>query len=55
MKEKTKIMINLLLFIAFMSLIVVGQRTVGYANLALMLVGLAGLLGMLYFYNRRYK
>lgn len=35
-------------------LIVVGQRTVSFAHLGLMLLGLAGILVLLYLYNRSY-
>lgn len=55
MKEKLIIITNHVLFIVFMSFIIVGQRTVGYSHLVLMLFGLAGLLCMLYFYNKRYR
>lgn len=36
-------------------LVVVSQRTVGWANLGLMLLGLAGLLALLHSYNRTYR
>lgn len=36
-------------------LVVVSQRTVGWANLGLMLVGLGGLLALLHSYNRTYR
>lgn len=36
-------------------LVVVSQRTVGWVNLGLMLVGLAGLLALLHAYNRTYR
>lgn len=37
------------------ALVVVNQRTVGWANLGLMLLGLAGLLALLHSYNRTYR
>lgn len=49
---------NILMAVAFvvcMGLIIVGQKTVGLANLGMELVGLAGLLVLLYVYNRKYR
>ncbi|MBU5422984.1 hypothetical protein KQI48_09940 [Cellulomonas hominis] len=40
---------------ACVALVVVSQRTVGWANLGLMLVGLGGLLALLHSYNRTYR
>lgn len=42
---------SVLIVIASLALVVLGQQTVGYANLAMMLLGLAGILFMLYRYN----
>lgn len=42
-------------FIVCMALIIVGQKTIGLANLGMMIVGLGGLLVLLYLYNRKYK
>ena len=44
----------LLIFIASMALIVTGQRNIGPAGLLTMLVGLAGILALLYLYNKKY-
>lgn len=46
--------IYLLIFIASMVLIVTGQRNIGYTGLLTMLVGLAGILVLLYLYNKKY-
>lgn len=43
------------IFVVCMALIVIGQRDVGPKGLMLMLVGLAGLVGLLAFYNSKYK
>lgn len=43
------------LFFVFLGMIIIGQKTVGLSNLGLELLGLAGLLGELYIYNRKYK
>lgn len=37
------------------ALVVLGRRSVGWADLGLMLVGLAGLLALLHSYNRTYR
>lgn len=44
----------LLIFIASMALIVTGQRNIGPVGLLTMLVGLAGILALLYLYNKKY-
>lgn len=44
----------LLIFIASMALIVTGQRNIGPAGLLTMLVDLAGILALLYLYNKKY-
>lgn len=44
-----------ILFVVFMAMIIIGQKTISYASLGLMLLGLAGLLALLYIYNRKYK
>lgn len=50
-----KNIVMIVLFLVFISMIVIGQKTVGLSNLGLELVGLAGLLVELYIYNRKYK
>ena len=50
-----KIVINVILFIAFMTMVVLGQRSIGYAGLSVMMIGLIGLLGQLWAYNRQYR
>lgn len=47
--------IAIVLFFVFMALIVTGQRTVGVPYLIRMLVGLVGLIGMLYYYNKQHQ
>ena len=44
----------LLVFAACVALVIIGQMNRGAIWLGVMLIGLAGLLVMLYFYNRRY-
>lgn len=47
--------LKIIIFVVCMSLIIWGQRTTGYINLAAQFVGLAGLLGLLYHYNKAYR
>lgn len=44
-----------ILFFVFLAMIVIAQRTVSAMNLGIELVGLAGLLTLLYIYNKKYK
>lgn len=56
MNNKTlSLIVKLLLFVVCVGLIVWGQRTVGYLYLGAQLVGLGGLLGLLYVYNKSYR
>jgi CHASE2 domain-containing sensor protein len=49
------VVLKALIFVACVAAVIIGQRTVGWANLALMLGGLGGLLALLWSYNRRYQ
>lgn len=44
-----------ILFFVFLAMIIIAQRTVSVVNLGIELVGLAGLLTLLYIYNKKYK
>lgn len=59
MSENTKkVLAGIVIFIVFaacMALIVIGQRNIGPAGLGTMLIGLAGLIFLLWLYNRQYK
>ena len=55
MNQVTKNIIAIIVFIASFGLVSFGQSQIGYAGLAMELVGLAGLLILLYLYNRKYK
>lgn len=55
MNKRLFVVIKAIIFIVCMSLIIWGQRTTGYVNLAAQIVGLAGLLGLLYDYNKAYR
>lgn len=45
-------LLNLVCFICFIALVIVGHKQVGLGGLGLEALGLAGLLVQLYFYNR---
>ncbi|WMC94053.1 DUF6903 family protein [Kineothrix sp. MB12-C1] len=47
--------INIILFVTFLTMIIVGQKQTGYGNLLMMLGGLVGLLSLLYLYNKKYR
>lgn len=53
-KKKLKNIIRVVLLVVSLLLIIIGQRTISYGSLGIMLVGLAGVLVVLYMYNRSY-
>lgn len=55
MDKTLKNIIAAVLVLICLSLIVIGQRNISLQGLMMELVGLAGLLIMLYFYNRKFK
>lgn len=59
MNERTKNILTTLLsvvfFIVCVALVVMGQKNVGVQGLMVMILGLAGLLFLLYRYNRKFK
>ena len=53
-----KIIIGIILFVGFaacVTLVVIGQRNIGPSGLFTQLTGLAGLIFLLWLYNRQYK
>lgn len=50
-----KYVVMAVLFVVFLGMIVIGQKSVSLMNLGLELIGLTGLLAELYIYNRKYK
>ena len=46
---------KLVCLIVCISLVIIGQKSIGYIGLLTMLIGLSGILLLLYFYNRQYK
>lgn len=55
MEDRLGLIIKIVLFLVFCVMVIFGQRQSSYGNLAMMLVGLAGLIGLLYLYNRKYR
>lgn len=55
MQSTLKSTIMIILFIVCLSLIIIGQKNVGYPGLAMEFVGLIGLLIDLYVYNKDHK
>ncbi len=51
-KKKLLVLLGFIVMIACVALVILGQASVGYPGLGLMLLGLAGLLVLLYIYNR---
>lgn len=54
MSEKVSRILKIVVFAVSMFLIIYGQRTVGKLYLSMQLIGLAGLLFLLWNYNRKY-
>ncbi len=48
-------LIYVIIFIGSMALIVTGQRNIGPAGLLCMLAGLAGILVLLFLYNKKFQ
>lgn len=53
-----KIIVGFIVFLVFavsMLLIILGQKNIGAPGLGVMMIGLAGLISLLWFYNRKFK
>lgn len=46
---------KLVCLIVCLGLVIIGQKSIGYTGLLTMIIGLGGILLLLYFYNRQYK
>lgn len=55
MKKILTGVIILIVFIVCVALVVTGQRNIGASGLITQLIGLAGLVFLLWLYNRQYK
>ncbi|WP_190284730.1 DUF6903 family protein [Bacillus sp. S3] len=54
-RNAINIIIKLVLVILCLALVIIGKETVSRLHLGLMLIGVAGLLGLLYDYNRKFN
>lgn len=54
MKDKIKMVLKIVFFLLCLFLIIYGQKTVGKMYLLIQLVGLAGLLFLVWNYNRKF-
>ncbi|MEG0177767.1 DUF6903 family protein [Anaerorhabdus sp.] len=52
---REKLIMMLIVFIISFALVFIGQRNTGYAGLATEVVGVIGLIFLLYYYNAQYK
>lgn len=55
MNKWVKIILYILVFCVCLALVIIGQKTIGVKHLLLQLIGLAGILAMLYGYNKKYQ
>lgn len=55
MSNTTKNIMAGLCFVISFGLVCIGQSNVGYTGLVMELIGLVGLLVLLYLYNKKYK
>ena len=57
MRDENKVMniITIVLFFVFLGMIIWAQKTVSVRNLMIEIVGLTGLLTLLFLYNRKHK
>lgn len=54
MKNTWIVLAKMIVFILFVGLVIFGQRTVGRGYLLIQLIGLAGIVLMLWDYNRKF-
>ena len=55
MQGKIRALIMAVVFIVCLALIIIGQKNIGVPGLSMELVGLVGLLTLLFIYNNKYK
>lgn len=55
MGKVIKNVILLVVFVACLGLVIIGQRNISLTGLSMELIGLVGLLVLLFLYNRKYK
>lgn len=54
-KQILSVIVQVIIFIICLALVIIGQRNVGPQGTLVMILGLAGLIGLLYHYNRKFK
>ena len=55
MSNVVRNLIMIIVFIVCLALIIIGQKNISASGLAMELIGLVGLLTLLFIYNRRYQ
>lgn len=55
MKQTITTILTIVVFIVCIALVITGQRNAGAKGTGIMLLGLAGLIGLLWNYNRKFK
>ena len=55
MNNAVRNIIMIIVFVVCLALIIIGQRNISVSDLVMELVGLVGLLTLLFVYNHRYK
>ena len=55
MKQIISIVLTLVVFVVCIALVITGQKNAGAQGTGIMLLGLAGLIGLLWNYNRKFK
>lgn len=50
-----KTILSLIAFIVCVALVVIGQKTIGIPNLMMEIVGVSGIMILIYLYNRKYQ
>ena len=55
LKHTLAMVLAAVIFIVCIALVVIGQRDIGLRGTLVMILGLAGLIGLLSAYNRKYK
>ena len=50
-----KVIKNVILLVVCLGLVIIGQRNISLTGLSMELIGLVGLLVLLFLYNRKYK
>ena len=55
LKKTLNIILKVIIFVASISCVIVGQQHTGPIGLLVMILGLGGLLFLLWLYNRKYK